>query len=130
MTRDEVFLEGLRFYAFHGVNPEEQALGQRFVIDVRIETDLRPAGRSDDLDRTISYSAVYKRVRAVVEGAPRRLIETVAEEIAATLLADFPAAETVSVTVRKPEVPMKGSMLDAAGIRIVRTRIKDGADGA
>ncbi len=130
MTRDEVFLEGLRFYAFHGVNPEEQALGQRFVIDVRIETDLRPAGRSDDLDRTISYSAVYKRVRAVVEGAPRRLIETVAEEIAATLLADFPAAEIVSVTVRKPEVPMKGSMLDAAGIRIVRTRIKDGADGA
>ncbi len=129
MTRDEVFLEGLRFYAFHGVNPEEQALGQRFVIDVRIETDLRPAGRSDDLDRTISYSAVYKRVRAVVEGAPRRLIETVAEEIAATLLADFPAAETVSVTVRKPEVPMKGSMLDAAGIRIVRTRTEDGADG-
>ncbi|MDP9368520.1 MAG: dihydroneopterin aldolase [Chloroflexota bacterium] len=126
MTRDEVFLEGLRFYAFHGVNPEEQALGQRFVIDVRIETDLRPAGRSDDLDRTISYSAVYKRVRAVVEGAPRRLIETVAEEIAATLLADFPATETVSVTVRKPEVPMKGSMLDAAGIRIVRTRTEDG----
>ncbi len=129
MTRDEVFLEGLRFYAFHGVNPEEQALGQRFVIDVRIETDLRPAGRSDDLDRTISYSAVYKRVRAVVEGAPRRLIETVAEEIAATLLADFPAAEIVSVTVRKPEVPMKGSMLDAAGIRIVRTRREDGPDG-
>ncbi len=129
MTRDEVFLEGLRFYAFHGVNPEEQALGQRFVIDVRIETDLRPAGRSDDLNRTISYSAVYKRVRAVVEGAPRRLIETVAEEIAATLLADFPAAEIVSVTVRKPEVPMKGSMLDAAGIRIVRTRREDGPDG-
>lgn len=129
MTRDEVFLEGLRFYAFHGVNPEEQALGQRFVIDVRIETDLRPAGRSDDLDRTISYSAVFKRVRAVVEGAPRRLIETVAEEIAATLLADFPAAETVSVTVRKPEVPMKGSMLDSAGIRIVRTRTEDGPDG-
>ncbi len=126
MMRDEVFLEGLRFYAFHGVNPEEQTLGQRFVVDVRIETDLRPAARSDNLERTISYSAVFKRVRAVVEGAPRRLIETVAEEIAAMLLADFPGAETVSVSVRKPEVPMKGSMLDAAGIRIVRTRTEDG----
>lgn len=126
MTKDEVFLEGLRFYAFHGVNPEEQVLGQRFVVDVRIETNLRPAGRSDDLELTTSYSAVFKRVRAVVEGAPRRLIETVAEEIAAALLADFPAAETVSVSVRKPEVPMKGSMLDAAGIRIVRGRTEDG----
>ncbi len=122
MTRDEVFLEGLRFYAFHGVNPEEQALGQRFVVDVRIETDLRPAGQSDDLERTISYSAAYKRIRAVVEGAPRRLIETVAEEIAATLLADFPSAEAVTVAVRKPEAPMKGSILDAAGIQIYRSR--------
>ncbi len=126
MARDEVFLEGLRFYAFHGVNPEEQALGQRFVVDVRIGTDLRDAGHSDDLERTISYSAAYKRIRSVVEGPPRRLIESVAEEIAAALLDDFPAAQTVSVAVRKPEVPMKGSMLDAAGIRIVRSRIEDG----
>ncbi len=119
---DEVFLEGLRFYAYHGVNPEERTLGQRFIVDVHVETDLRPAGRSDALAATISYSAVYKRVRAIVESEPRDLIETVAEEIAVAVLTEFARAEAVTVTVRKPEVAIKGAMLDAAGIRIRRTR--------
>lgn len=124
---DEVFLEGLRFYAYHGVNPEERAQGQRFVVDVRLATELRAAGRTDDLARTINYSTVYKLVRDIVQGSPRDLIETVAEEIAAALLAAFPTASRVSVTVRKPEVALKGAILDAAGVRIVRTREQAGS---
>jgi len=46
VASDEVFLEGLRFYGYHGVNPEERALGQRFVVDVYLAADLRQAGRS------------------------------------------------------------------------------------
>jgi dihydroneopterin aldolase len=121
-TGDEVFLEGLRFYAYHGVNPEEKAQGQRFTVDVALRTDLRPAGETDDLARTVSYSAIYKRVKAVVEGLPRDLIEAVAEEIARVILAEFPPVRTVTVTVRKPEAPIAGAILDAAGVRIVRTR--------
>lgn len=121
-STDEVFLEGLRFYAFHGVNPEERAQGQRFLVDVRLAADLREAGRDDDLSRTANYSAVFKRVRAIVEGPPRDLIEAVAEEIATALLAEFPRATAVTVTVRKPEVALKGAILDAAGVRIHRTR--------
>ncbi len=86
VASDEVFLEGLQFYAYHGVNPEERTRGQRFAVDVRLEADLREAGRTDDLARTVSYSAVYKRVRAIVEGPPRALVEAVAEEIAAAVL--------------------------------------------
>ena len=124
---DEILLEGMRFYAYHGVNPEERALGQRFTVDVTLAADLRRAGRSDDLGDTVSYSAVYKLVRGIVEGEPRQLIEAVAEEIAAEILTNFPPVQRVSVTVRKPEVPMKGSMLDAAGVRITRSRT-DGGD--
>lgn len=119
---DEVLLEGLRFYAYHGVNPEERLQGQRFTVDVRLATDLRRAGRTDDLRETINYSAAYKRIRTIVEGPPRDLIETVAEEIASALLADFPGAASVTVTVRKPEVALKGAILDAAGVRIHRRR--------
>src|SRR6476620_10545605 len=61
---DEVFLEGLQFYAYHGVNPEERVLGQRFLVDVTIAADLRAAGASDDLTQTVSYSAAFKLVRA------------------------------------------------------------------
>ncbi len=120
-TDDTVFLEGLQFYAYHGVNPEEQALGQRFLVDVALATDLRAAGRSDDLALTINYSVVYKRIRAIIEGPPRQLIEAVAEEIAAALLAEF-SAEAVTVTVRKPEVALKGAFLGAAGVRIRRAK--------
>ncbi len=119
---DDVFLEGLRFYAYHGANPEERAQGQRFTVDVRLATDLQEAGLTDDLGRTINYSAAYKRIRAIVEGPPRDLIEAVAEEIAQALLADFPTARSVTVTVRKPEVALKGAILDAAGISILRVR--------
>ncbi len=119
---DEVFLEGQQFYAYHGVNPEERAQGQRFSVDVRLMTDLRPAGDTDELASTINYSSVYKRVKAIMEGPPRDLIEAVAEEIASALLAEFPAAMATTVTVRKPEVALKGAILDAAGIRIHRVR--------
>lgn len=119
---DAILLEGVRCYGYHGVNPEERALGQRFVVDVSLRADLRDAGRSDDLARTISYSAVAKRVRAIVEGPPRDLIEAVAEAVAADLLAAFPRAAAVTVTLRKPEAPIKGTFLDAAGVRIHRTR--------
>ncbi len=124
--RDEILLEGMRFYAYHGVNPEERALGQRFTVDVSLTTDLRRPGQSDDLEDTVSYSAVYKLVRRIVEGEPRNLIEAVAEAIGAEILASFPPVQRVSVTVRKPEVPMKGSMLDAAGVRILRARTDEG----
>src|ERR671920_2279251 len=87
---DEILLEGMRFYAYHGVNAEERTLGQRFMVDVVLAVDLRRPGQSDDLADTVSYSAVYKVVREIVEGEPRNLIEAVAEEIAAEILAEFP----------------------------------------
>jgi dihydroneopterin aldolase len=122
---DEILLEGMRFYAYHGVNPEERALGQRFTVDVVLEVDLRRAGKSDNLADTVSYSAVYKLVRGIVEGEPRQLIEAVAEEIATEVLVSFPPVHRITVTVRKPEVPMKGAMLDAAGVRIARSRAEE-----
>ena len=103
-----------------------RSLADRFRV---LAVDLRQAGQSDDLADTVSYSAVYKLVRRIVEGEPRNLIEAVAEEIAAEILTGFPPVDHVTVTVRKPEAPMKGSMLDAAGVRIARARV-DGDERA
>lgn len=124
-AQDRIFLEGLIFYGFHGVNPEEKVLGQRFVVDIAMTRDLRAAGESDDLNETTSYSAVYKQVRAIVEGGPYDLIETVAERIAAAILDTYAAVEAVRVAVRKPDVAMRGSIFTPAGsvgIEIFRTR--------
>lgn len=119
---DEILLEGLTCYGYHGVHAEERRLGQRFVVDVTIGTSLREASASDDLGQTISYSAVAKRARAIVEGPPRQLIETVAEAIATGILDEFPRAESVTVTLRKPNAPMKGMVFTAAGVRVRRSR--------
>lgn len=122
-TMDEIFLEGMLFYAYHGVNPEERIQGQRFIVDVAIMTDTRVAGETDDLAKTVNYSRVYDLVRAIVEGEPKKLIEAVAESIATAVLGQFPATRSVAVTVRKPEVAIKGSILDASGVRIRRSRM-------
>jgi dihydroneopterin aldolase len=119
---DRVFLEGLQFFGYHGVNPEEGVLGQRFTVDLSVHADLRAAGRADDLARTISYSTLTTYVRAVVEGPPKRLIEAVADEIATVVLEREPAVDAVTVTVRKPNAPIKGIIMDAAGVTIHRIR--------
>jgi dihydroneopterin aldolase len=119
---DRVFLERIRCYGYHGVNPEERVLGQRFEVDVSLSANLRPAGMSDAVGDTISYSEVYRLVKGIVEGPPKNLVESVAEEIAMRLFDSFSLAQDVTVTVRKPDAPVKGSFFDAAGVCIVRTR--------
>lgn len=118
---DRISLRGMRFYAFHGVNPEEQVLGQRFEVDVTLWTDLLQPGLTDDLADTINYSTVYKRVAAIVSGPPRMLIEAVAHEIGMSLLTEF-SPEAVEVTVRKLEAPLQGAMLESVEVSVVRTK--------
>lgn len=123
---DEVFLEGLEFHGYHGVNPEERDQGQRFKVDVTLTAHLATAGQTDALSDTINYSDVYQRVKAIVEGPPFDLIESVAERIADVLLADF-ATDSVQVTVRKPDVKLGGEVvkLESAGVTIHRVANPD-----
>ena len=126
-SMDEIFFEGMRFYGYHGVNSEEKTLGQRFVVDLAVSADLTDAGQTDDLNATISYSAVFKIVRPIVEEQRFDLLEALAESIAAAILRDFEMAEGVMVTVRKPGVAIKGAILDAADVRIHRRRDRSGS---
>ena len=121
MAQDKIELRGMVFYGYHGVGPEEQALGQRFVVDVVMERDLRKAGLSDEPADTVNYSHVFKMVKEIVEGPSRKLLENVAETIAQKVLGNFDL-DAVRVIVKKPEVPMKGSILDYAAVDIRRER--------
>lgn len=119
---DRICLNEMVFYGYHGVLPEEQALGQRFVVDVEMRLDLRPAGEIDDLSFTVNYSDVYADVRDVVTGPSFELIEAVAERIAKVILADHPSVVSVLVRVRKPHVPLAGAVLASAEVCIERDR--------
>ena len=119
MSPDKICLEGMVFYGYHGATPAERELGQRFIVDLEVEKDLFKAGGSDDLVDTVDYSALYKVVKDTVQGARRNLLESVAQIIAARVLEEFPV-EAVRVKVKKPDVPIKGSVLAGASVEIHR----------
>ena len=89
MARDKIQLVGMVFYGFHGIDPAEQELGQRFVVDLEVQRDLSDAGLSDDLRDTVNYSRMYGMVKEVMEGNSRKLLENLAETIARRILQDF-----------------------------------------
>ena len=120
---DKVRLEGVVFYGFHGVSKSEQELGQRFVVDLEVERDLGIAGCSDDINDTVSYVDLYKLVKEIMEGPSRHLLENIAETIAQRIL-DLHQVESVRIEIKKPEVPIKGSVLDHASVEILRRKQK------
>lgn len=120
---DKVRLEGVVFYGFHGVSKSEQELGQRFLVDLEVERDLGIAGCSDDINDTVSYVDLYKLVKEVMEGPSRHLLENIAETIAQRIL-DLHQVESVRIEIKKPEVPIKGSVLDHASVEILRRKQK------
>ena len=120
MGGDRIHLEGMIFYGFHGVDPAEKVLGQRFIVDVTVERDLRKPGRTDSVADTVSYATIFKLTRAVVEGPSRDLIEAVAEGVAEAISRAYPDLEAVRVRVRKPGAPVKGSIFDWASVEIER----------
>lgn len=105
-TRDTIMLTGLAFYGYHGVMPEESSLGQRFRIDLECGMDLREPGRTDDVDKTVSYELIFGVVRDAFEEHRFKLIEALAEHIVMRLFEAFGAIEWVRIRVRKPEAPI------------------------
>ena len=110
---DHISLRGMRFLGRHGVTLEERMEPQPIEVDVELEVDLVAPAASDDLSDTIDYSAVFELVQGIVEGRSYRLIEALAGEIAAAVLAahgdDDPRLDAVEVRVRKPQAPLPGT---------------------
>lgn len=117
---DTIELMGVRARGFHGVLEHERRDGQEFVVDVVLELDLAPAGRSDDLAETVSYAEVADDVVRVIEGDPRDLIEAVAADIAELTLRR-PRVGAVEVTLHKPQAPV-GHPFEDVRVRVRRVR--------
>ena len=103
---DKVILKELEIFAYHGVNPEEKENGQRFLLDIEAEADLSLPCRTDNVDDTISYSAMRKVVNAAFCAEKYDLIERAAQVVCDALLEGFPLIESVTVRLMKPEAPM------------------------
>lgn len=119
---DQIQLSGVSARGYHGVLPSERQTGQEFRADVVLYMDARPAAAGDDLARTVSYADVAADVHDILRGDPADLIETVAERIAAAVLAR-PQIEAVDVRVHKPHAPIPVPFADVE-VAIRRDRIR------
>lgn len=117
----KIILQGMMFYGFHGNRREERVLGQHFKVNLKIETETRISGVSDDLDDTVNYSDVYKDVQRIVEGENYNLLERLAESISGKVLS-YDRVKAVEVEVSKLHPSIKDSQIEWAGVQIYRCK--------
>lgn len=110
---DRIVLTGVRAFGYHGILAQEQRDGQEFVVDIVMHADVREAGRTDELDRTVDYSVVADDIVACVEGERLDLIEALAQRIADRIL-QHDRVSMVDVTVHKPHAPVPHPFQDVS----------------
>lgn len=86
---DQILIEGLQLETVIGVYDWERSIRQALRLDLRLATDIRPAAASDDLSQTLDYKAISDRIIDFVEGTQHQLVETLAEQIAQLVMAEF-----------------------------------------
>lgn len=116
---DKIIIRDLEFIGYHGVFDEEKKLGQKFLISLELDTDLRMAGKSNDINKTIHYGYVSKTVEEVFFSKKYDLIESLAEDIARKILLNYEYVEKVKLEVKKPWAPV-GLILNNVSIVIER----------
>jgi len=118
---DRILVRDLVLYAYHGVHPEEQRLGQRFEVDITCSLDLSEAARQDVAGATVSYASLVEIAQEISANTNFFLIETLAETIAGKVLDDYPQIGEVTVQVRKPSAPIPAT-LGYVAVEVTRGR--------
>lgn len=98
---DKIYIRDLLVRCIVGIYPEERTEKQDVCINIVLQTDLRAAGHSDDIEDTVNYKIIKKNVLKMVQGSEYLLIEKLAEEVAQIALLDSKVA-VVQVTIDKP----------------------------
>ena len=114
---DKIIIEGASFQARVGVSEQERRRQQEIIVSLQALVDIRDAGKHDDLDATVSYVEIHELAARIISARAYRLIETIAEEVAAAILQSFAAVAGVVVRVAKP------AALGDRGVRLTAVEI-------
>ena len=119
MNLDEIRIEDLEVFANHGVFPEENVLGQKFLVSAVLYTDTRRAGRTDDLTASIHYGEVCAFIDRYLREHTFKLLERAAESLAEELLLNTQNLRKVRIEIKKPWAPV-GLPLKTVSVSIER----------
>lgn len=102
-----IALEGLEFFAYHGAYMEEQKIGNRYSVDIKIETNFLQAAETDRLKETVNYEDLYNLIRVVMH-QKHRLLEHIGYSIIQKTREQYPNIQQVEVSVSKFNPPIGG----------------------
>lgn len=119
MNRDEIRIDNLEVFAYHGVAPQEKINGQPFFVNAVLYTDIRPAGLQDDISLSTNYGEICHFIHNWMTENVYDLIETVAESLAEQLLLNFGSISELELEIRKPKAPV-GLIFESVSVRIRR----------
>jgi len=116
---DKISIKNLEVFAKHGLLPEEIVLGQKFIVSADLYADLREAGKTNDLGKSVDYCKICHDIKTFAEENTFSLIETLAERLSEKLLLDNPVIKKVTLEVKKPWAPV-AVHLDTVSVWIER----------
>ena len=118
---DTIKIVDLEVFASHGVFPEENKLGQKFLVSATLHADLQRACVSDCLSDSLDYAAVCRLIDSTMRTSTYNLIERAAEDVAQAILATYPMVRRVDLELKKPWAPI-GLPLAYVSVAISRER--------
>jgi dihydroneopterin aldolase len=115
----KIIIEEMEFYAFHGHYQEEQIVGNRFLVDLEMKTDLSVPAGSDNLNDAVNYQQAYQIIKNEMKRTKSYLLENIGKRILDALFEKMEGVEKATIRVRKLNPPMGGT-IKSVGIEMTR----------
>ena len=116
---DTLIIKNLEVYGFHGVEPETDKTGEKYIISAELKLNLKEAGDTDRLENTVHLVKICNEISEIFTQNKHKLIEKSAEELATHILLNYSMVSHVTMSIEKPWIPA-GMNIDYAGIKIER----------
>lgn len=120
---DKILIRNLKIFAYHGVHGYEKENGQNFVFDIDAYVDIGDACVSDNVEDTVSYSAIIAEVTKIFTAEKYDLLEKATQTVADGLFESFDRIQSLRILLKKPDAPIKADF-EYVGVEIFRERIK------
>jgi dihydroneopterin aldolase len=117
----KIVIEEMEFYAFHGHYREEQIVGNRFLVDLEMDTDLSIPSRSDKLEDAVNYQQAYQIIKKEMRRKKSNLLENIGKRILDALYDQMTGIEKATIRIRKMHPPM-GGPVRSVGITMSRSK--------
>ena len=115
----KIVIEEMEFYAFHGHYQEEQIVGNRFLVDLELTSNLEVPASSDSLNDAVNYQQAYQIIKNEMRRTKSNLLENIGKRILDALFAEMKGIEKAKIRVRKLNPPM-GGPIKSVGIVLKR----------